>query len=526
MYTKTKMSFCMGSSLASAAADDRGYRYAAVRLYSDEHFASLEQALGFPLPQDQPLSLETLQRDIAAAAEDVPLPHVKIQPLEDVLKKQVGLPAHLLHEGLNAFKQELTRRDDHDPPERLLSFGEERKQALQQLLRDMRRVARKKARRGVYAVRLAAKRQRELDSVWTKDSLPLPTPLRGAVDKNRAEGAGNVDAGARAGSAGKGKKAPASKKGSVGDHGIAPSSAVPEDVKCMIECCACVAQMHDAHLADIFEMLHLLLAGLDGLAPPIDASPAQMRVFFEKALGGKEELQRCGELGAAKAGAVEGEAAAEAVVDARTRVFNLFLARQAQDAHAVVKDMVVSATKEQEDEEITPEVSEKKNIFDVLVPESPRANKMSYPIKAQCLIAPKGKPCGGGEEEAPGCTGIVTFVQESAEKCVISWDLKNCGKAGKHGFHIHEKADFSNGCMSAGPHYNPFATKDQEDEGITPEAGEEQAVEPVEHEVDPKAQEDAKAQDDAKSQEQNEENKQGEKVENVDAPQPTPASVA
>mmetsp|Transcript_9082 Transcript_9082/g.22241 ORF Transcript_9082/g.22241 Transcript_9082/m.22241 type:complete len:195 (+) Transcript_9082:133-717(+) len=99
--------------------------------------------------------------------------------------------------------------------------------------------------------------------------------------------------------------------------------------------------------------------------------------------------------------------------------------------------------------------NEKKNIFDVL-PKSPRADKMSYPIKAQCLIAPKGKPCGGGEEEAPGCTGIVTFVQESAEKCVISWDLKGCGKAGMHGFHIHEKADFSNGCMSAGPHYNPF----------------------------------------------------------------------
>merc|ERR1712146_484009 len=37
----------------------------------------------------------------------------------------------------------------------------------------------------------------------------------------------------------------------------------------------------------------------------------------------------------------------------------------------------------------------------------------------------------------------------------ISWKVTGL-EPGLHGFHIHEKADFSDGCMSAGPHYNPF----------------------------------------------------------------------
>jgi len=84
----------------------------------------------------------------------------------------------------------------------------------------------------------------------------------------------------------------------------------------------------------------------------------------------------------------------------------------------------------------------------------------TYPIKATCDLGPKGQPCTPGQKEGPagpGCYGTVTFEQTSAEECVISWDISNIGPPGSlHGFHIHEKADFSNGCASAGPHYNPF----------------------------------------------------------------------
>merc|ERR1719188_1526728 len=51
---------------------------------------------------------------------------------------------------------------------------------------------------------------------------------------------------------------------------------------------------------------------------------------------------------------------------------------------------------------------------------------------------------------------MVKFEQVDADTIRIEWDLTGCGKEGLHGFHIHDKADFSNGCASAGPHYNPF----------------------------------------------------------------------
>merc|ERR1712194_277463 len=83
---------------------------------------------------------------------------------------------------------------------------------------------------------------------------------------------------------------------------------------------------------------------------------------------------------------------------------------------------------------------------------------VSFPIKAVCEVAPKGAACGGKVDVNDGqhCEGVITLVQKDENTCEISWDIKGVGRAGKHGFHIPEKAGFSNGCASAGPHYNPF----------------------------------------------------------------------
>ena len=53
--------------------------------------------------------------------------------------------------------------------------------------------------------------------------------------------------------------------------------------------------------------------------------------------------------------------------------------------------------------------------------------------------------------------GYIDFYQPDQfcdTSIVIS--LKGFGPRKTHAIHIHEKSDFSNGCMSAGGHYNPF----------------------------------------------------------------------
>lgn len=71
-----------------------------------------------------------------------------------------------------------------------------------------------------------------------------------------------------------------------------------------------------------------------------------------------------------------------------------------------------------------------------------------------CNVCSQGKSCDGSTKDT-GVTGSVTFSQRRGESCNISWIIQGLAK-GLHGFHIHEKSDFSDGCKSAGPHFNPF----------------------------------------------------------------------
>ncbi len=77
----------------------------------------------------------------------------------------------------------------------------------------------------------------------------------------------------------------------------------------------------------------------------------------------------------------------------------------------------------------------------------PESNQ-NFQINAVCILNP---------EKNQTARGIVRFSQDGYDSsCVISGEFTGLKTNAKHGFHIHELGDLTQGCTTAGPHYNPL----------------------------------------------------------------------
>ncbi|XP_043272683.1 superoxide dismutase [Cu-Zn]-like isoform X2 [Venturia canescens] len=53
-------------------------------------------------------------------------------------------------------------------------------------------------------------------------------------------------------------------------------------------------------------------------------------------------------------------------------------------------------------------------------------------------------------------TGVLYMMQQGPSAPVVITGNLTGLSPGLHGFHVHEKGDLSNGCLSTGAHFNPF----------------------------------------------------------------------
>ncbi|XP_006035752.1 superoxide dismutase [Cu-Zn] [Alligator sinensis] len=68
-------------------------------------------------------------------------------------------------------------------------------------------------------------------------------------------------------------------------------------------------------------------------------------------------------------------------------------------------------------------------------------------LKAVCVLRGDGP-----------VSGVVNFEQKDSGPVKLSGSIQGLSD-GKHGFHVHEFGDNTNGCISAGAHFNPYGKK-------------------------------------------------------------------
>jgi len=68
--------------------------------------------------------------------------------------------------------------------------------------------------------------------------------------------------------------------------------------------------------------------------------------------------------------------------------------------------------------------------------------------------SPEGKPSTTAGSSKKPVYGVIEFEQHG-DTVIITGKIEGLGENSQHGFHIHEFGDVSNGCTSAGAHFNP-----------------------------------------------------------------------